>query len=96
MQFLTDYGLLELIRRLRSLTLVLLPVEVSPSSINDPTSRVITPQVISAYRAAAGDFQDAVSSAECFGCRPQSAHNIILVALLSSACQSRIFMGCQS
>ena len=53
---------LELIRRLRALTLVLLPVEVEPSKINEPTSRTITPQVISAYRAAAGDFGEAVSS----------------------------------
>jgi hypothetical protein len=52
----------ELIRRLRALTLELLPVEVEPSKINEPTSRVITPQVISAYRAAAGDFREAVSS----------------------------------
>jgi len=51
------------VRRLRGLTLVLLPVEVDPSSISEPTSRVITPQVISAYRAAAGDFQEAVSPA---------------------------------
>jgi len=51
------------VRRLRGLTLVLLPVEVDPNSISEPTSRVITPQVISAYRAAAGDFQEAVSPA---------------------------------
>lgn len=47
-------------KRLRALTLELLPVEVDPKSINDPTSRVITPQVISAYRGAAGDFTEAV------------------------------------
>ncbi|CAA7260062.1 unnamed protein product [Cyclocybe aegerita] len=52
--------LTKLVKRLRGLTLVLLPVEVDPSSINDPTSRVITPQVISAYRAAAGDFTEAL------------------------------------
>lgn len=46
--------------RLRALTLTLLPVEVDPEAINEPTSRVITPQVISAYRAAAGDFAEAV------------------------------------
>jgi hypothetical protein len=45
------------------MTLTLLPVEVDPESINDPTSRVITPQVIAAYRAAAGDFNEAVSTA---------------------------------
>jgi hypothetical protein len=64
-QSLTNSAALELIRRLRALTLALLPVEVSPSSINEPTSRIITPQVISAYRAAAGDFRDAVSSVRC-------------------------------
>ncbi|KAG5654620.1 hypothetical protein H0H81_011595 [Sphagnurus paluster] len=52
--------LTKLIKRLRALTLNLLPVEVEPASINDPTSRVITPQVISAYMAAAGDFTDAL------------------------------------
>ncbi|TFK43743.1 calcium activated cation channel [Crucibulum laeve] len=52
--------LTKLVRRLRSLTLTLLPVEVDPDSINDPTSRIITPQVISAYRAAAGDFIEAL------------------------------------
>ena len=50
----------ELVKRLRALTLNLLPVEVDPLSINDPTSRVITPQVITAYRGAAGDFAEAV------------------------------------
>ncbi|GBE79923.1 calcium activated cation channel [Sparassis crispa] len=52
--------LTSLIRRLRVLTLKLLPVEVPVESINDPTSRVITLQVISAYIGAAGDFLDAL------------------------------------
>ncbi|KAJ7180384.1 calcium activated cation channel [Mycena crocata] len=52
--------LTKLVKRLRALTLSLLPVEVDPESINDPTSRVITPQVIKAYRAAAGDYVDAL------------------------------------
>jgi hypothetical protein len=52
---------LELVLRLRALTLELLPVEVDPNSINEPTSRIITPQVIAAYRASAGDFVEAVS-----------------------------------
>ena len=38
----------------------LLPVEVDSASIIEPTSRVITPQVISTYMAAAGDFHEAV------------------------------------
>ncbi|KAF9481831.1 calcium activated cation channel [Pholiota conissans] len=52
--------LTKLVRRLRALTLTLLPVEVDPDTISEPTSRVITPQVISAYRAAAGDFTEAL------------------------------------
>ncbi|PPQ66580.1 hypothetical protein CVT26_009480 [Gymnopilus dilepis] len=52
--------LTKLVRRLRALTLTLLPVEVDPESINEPTSRVITPRVISAYKAAAGDFVEAL------------------------------------
>ena len=47
-------------KRLRALTLALLPLEVDPASISEPTSRIITPQVIAAYRAAAGDFTEAV------------------------------------
>lgn len=47
---------------MRAMTLELLPVEVSPAAINEPTSRVITPQVISTYIAAAGDFHEAVCS----------------------------------
>ncbi|KAJ3758886.1 calcium activated cation channel [Lentinula raphanica] len=52
--------LTKLVKRLRALTLKLLPVEVDPQAINEPTSRIITPQVISAYRAAAGDFDEAL------------------------------------
>lgn len=48
-------------RRLRTLTFTLLPLEVPVESISDPTSRIITPQVIKAYVAAAGDFVEAVS-----------------------------------
>ncbi|PPQ64620.1 hypothetical protein CVT24_008357 [Panaeolus cyanescens] len=50
----------QLVRRLRALTLTLLPLEVEPSSITEPTSRIITPQVVSAFRAAAGDFTEAL------------------------------------
>ncbi|KIM68913.1 hypothetical protein SCLCIDRAFT_1209129 [Scleroderma citrinum Foug A] len=49
-------NLTKLIRRLRALTLRLLPVEVDVKVINDPTNRIITPQVVSAYVNAAGDF----------------------------------------
>ncbi|KIL00487.1 hypothetical protein PAXRUDRAFT_762456 [Paxillus rubicundulus Ve08.2h10] len=52
--------LAKLIIRLRALTLKLLPLEVDVKCINDPTSRIVTPQVISAYIDAAGDFVDAL------------------------------------
>lgn len=52
--------LTKLVRRLRALTQELLPVEVDLESINNPTSRIITPQVVTAYRAAAGDFVEAL------------------------------------
>ena len=44
------------------MTLKLLPVEVPQDTISDPTGRIITPQVINAYIAAAGDFMEAVSA----------------------------------
>jgi hypothetical protein len=50
----------ELIKRLRILTLTLLPLEVNRETINDPTSRIITPNVISAYTQAAGNLVEAV------------------------------------
>ena len=42
------------------MTLKLLPVEVPLETLIDPISRVITPKVINAYIAAAGDFTEAV------------------------------------
>ena len=56
-----NFDIAELINRLRALTLALLPVEVDPKSISGHASRIITPQVVSAYRNAAGDFVEAVS-----------------------------------
>ncbi|KAG8904754.1 hypothetical protein FRB99_001231 [Tulasnella sp. 403] len=50
----------EVIKRLRAMTLKLLPVQVEVSTLVDPTSRVITPNVIAAYSKAAGDFPDAL------------------------------------
>lgn len=50
----------KLVRRLKALTLALLPVEVSPDRLEDPTSRVITHQVVSSYIAAAGDLIEAL------------------------------------
>ena len=52
--------LTKLVKRLRALTINLLPVQVHPKELNEPTSRIITPQVISAYRASAGDFEEAL------------------------------------
>ncbi|KAH0587840.1 hypothetical protein H2248_006596 [Termitomyces sp. 'cryptogamus'] len=52
--------LTKLVKRLRALTLALLPVEVDPAAINESTGRVITPGVISAYQTAAGDFVEAL------------------------------------
>ncbi|KAF8272129.1 calcium activated cation channel [Lactarius quietus] len=56
----TPDTLAKLIKRLRVLTVSLLPLEVDPKSINDPTSRIITPKVISAYIAAGGDLVEAL------------------------------------
>jgi hypothetical protein len=56
----TPDTLAKLIKRLRILTVSLLPLEVDPRSINDPTSRIITPKVISAYVAAGGDLVEAL------------------------------------
>ncbi|KZT29239.1 hypothetical protein NEOLEDRAFT_1174961 [Neolentinus lepideus HHB14362 ss-1] len=50
----------KLVRRLRALTLKLLPLEVDPNTVKEPTSRIITPEVINAYIAAAGDFVEAL------------------------------------
>jgi len=50
----------ELVRRLRAMVLQLLPVEVSPAEIKRPTSRIISPQVVSAFMGAAGDFVETV------------------------------------
>ncbi|KAF8605353.1 calcium activated cation channel [Ceratobasidium sp. AG-I] len=52
--------LTKLIKRIRALTLTLMPLETSVEDITDPTSRVITPAVISAYIEAAGDFGEAL------------------------------------
>ncbi|CAE7086186.1 unnamed protein product [Rhizoctonia solani] len=52
--------LTKLIKRIRALTIKLLPLEVEMDVITDPTSRVITPAVISAYIEGAGDFGEAL------------------------------------
>ncbi|KAF4601188.1 hypothetical protein EYR38_005838 [Pleurotus pulmonarius] len=50
----------KLVKRLRAMTLNLLPVEADAESLNSPTSRIITPQVIAAYTMAGGDFVEAL------------------------------------
>ena len=52
--------IVELIKRLRALTLRLLPLEVDVKTINNPTNRIITPLVMLSYMEAAGDYGDAV------------------------------------
>jgi hypothetical protein len=56
-----------------------LPVEVVPATINEPTSRIITPQVISTYLAAAGDFHEAV-------CGPALSSSQSLTLCIASIC----------
>jgi hypothetical protein len=51
---------LELVNRVRALTIALLPGEVDPKVINEPTSKIITPHVTKAFIDAAGDFIEAV------------------------------------
>lgn len=87
-------GLVELVRRVRTLTLTLLPVEVPLDSISDPTSRIITPQVIKAYIAAAGDLVEAV---RCF-----PRHNLgfiesisVEAPILLAPLSQRVYVGCE-
>lgn len=91
-----DFLFTELVKRLRALTLTLLPVEVDPDSINEATSRVITPQVISAFKAAAGDFVEAVRRA--LPCVTKSKKHMLPTpaAVLSPSCKGRVYVGCQS
>lgn len=52
--------LTELVKRLRALTLKLLPVEVDTKELTDAASRIISPRTIQTYERAAGDFMEAV------------------------------------
>ena len=54
--------LLELVKRLRALTLTLIPVQIDPKDLVAPTSRIISPHVIQKFEQSAGDYQEAVSS----------------------------------
>ncbi|KDQ08892.1 hypothetical protein BOTBODRAFT_165491 [Botryobasidium botryosum FD-172 SS1] len=46
----------KLVKRLRALTLTLLPLEVDVDALTEPASYIITREVINAYSKAAGDF----------------------------------------
>jgi hypothetical protein len=83
----------ELVRRLRALTLTLLPLEVDPDCINDPTSRVVTPQVISAYTAAGGDFVEAVST--CWNDAYFRIDTYGIASILLAESKSRVYVGCE-
>ncbi|KAI0321937.1 calcium activated cation channel [Amylostereum chailletii] len=72
--------LAKLVGRLRALTLTLLPVEISPAQINDPASRIITPQVIAAYTASAGDLVEALPY-----CLLRARSNFMLMANQNAA-----------
>lgn len=73
----------ELIKRLRALTLRLLPLEVNVKTINDPTNRIITPLVILSYMEAAGDFGDAVGTSPTPGAREMIyIHSFLFLAPL--------------
>ena len=50
----------ELVKRLRALTLTLIPVELDPKDLIVPTSRIISPRVITKFQQAAGDYEEAV------------------------------------
>ncbi|EJD01312.1 calcium activated cation channel [Fomitiporia mediterranea MF3/22] len=50
----------KLIKRLRALTLKLIPVEVELKELTTPASRIISSHVISTYERAAGDFHEAL------------------------------------
>lgn len=75
------------------MTIELLPVEVDHATIIEPTSRVITPQVISTYMAAAGDFHEAV-------CGPALGQLQSLTIWIASVCsftrQTRLHLRSKS
>lgn len=82
----------DLIKRVRALTLRLLPVEVAPEAIDDPTSRVITPQVIDAYIEASGDFVNAVSHRDCMHETDTDARSVAPICSPKGA--ERVHVGC--
>ena len=74
--------------------MALLPVEVEPLSINAATSRVITPQVIDAYKLAAGDFLEAVCDLPSAR-RKFSSRRAASASVLPSAREGGVLVGCE-
>lgn len=50
----------ELVKRIRALTLRLLPIEVDEDDITAASSSIITQEVVEAYEEVGGDFKEAV------------------------------------
>ncbi|KAJ9094974.1 hypothetical protein QFC21_005767 [Naganishia friedmannii] len=50
----------KIVKRIRVMTYKLLPVEVDVDDITDPTSSIVTPDVIKAYSKCGGDFAEAI------------------------------------
>lgn len=70
----------ELVKRVRLLTLTLLPVEADTESLSEVTSRIITKEVIASYTAAAGDFIEAVGFFNCV-CMIDNANALVNLQL---------------
>ena len=83
----------ELVKRLRALTLKLLPVEVDPKELSNPTSRIISPHTIETYELAAGDFIEAVRA---FLSDDATAYFFVTAALLLIASPEIFHVGRQS
>lgn len=47
-------------KRLRALTLRLLPVEVEEEEITGASSSIVSPEVVDVYEEAGGDFREAI------------------------------------
>lgn len=76
------------------MVLQLLPGEVSPAEIKRPTSRIITPQVVSAFMAAAGDFVEAVGRVNE---QPSAFISIIVSAsVFPVTCSRLVYKRCKS
>jgi len=56
----TSKTITKIVKRLRAMTLKLLPVEVDPEELKKPSSSIINPKVISSFQQAAGDYAEAL------------------------------------